>query len=132
MTNKIVFILSFALFLLSFPTKVLATEYEELTYDDLVTQLSTKKEQEVKKSHPSSIKSHLSVGLLNTFTQIGANDTVTRPRRSRPSILSGKSRGFGFDYSERARWKFAIPNRFQREVGQQTHGRIGNSAAAVH
>ena len=78
MTNKIVFILSFALFLLSFPTKVLATEYEELTYDDLVTQLSTKKEQEVKKSHPSSIKSHLSVGLLNTFTQIGANDTVTR------------------------------------------------------
>ena len=79
MTNKIVFILSFTLFFLSFPTKVLATEYEELTYDDLVSQLSTKKDQEIKRSRPTSIKSHLSMGLLNSWTQIGSRgDTITR------------------------------------------------------
>jgi len=116
MQNKwLCFLVASLLFAPLAPTKVLAKEYEEVTYDDLVNQLSERREQANKKNSAGPAKSHLGLGILNSWTQISRNG------KSATVNPSGFSLSTGVDLnSEAMRGELEFRNFSSLGTGSQT------------
>lgn len=99
------------------PTKVLAaSEYEELTYDDLVSQLSEKHDQATqKKAQPQSVHSHLGLGISNTWSEVSSQGHTFRPGMNGFELTSGMDLN-----SELLRGQVGFRNFFERDTGTQT------------
>jgi hypothetical protein len=99
------------------PTKVQAssTDYEELTYDDLVSQLSEKKDIATQKKSRAQVNNHVGLGIVNTWTQVVSDGKTYRPN------MNGFELSTGVDLnSDRVRGEFAFRNFFEKSNGDQT------------
>lgn len=105
----------FSVALTSTPVQA-AVDYEELTYDDLVSQLSERRENANReKSRSGQVRRHLGLGIVNTWSQVSAEGRTYSPSLNGFEVSSGVDLN-----SELVRGEFSFRNFFEKNTGSQS------------
>lgn len=98
----------------TFSTKVqAAADYDEMTYDDLVHELSEKKDRSVAKTRRKDFPTHLGLGILQTWGQVSGNGKSYSRAQSGFEVSSGMDLN-----SDRARAEVAFRNYAETTSGE--------------